>query len=178
MSAEEVPRRIEMPKRLRIALLSSSPRTRELYIRIESMCSIPNGGGAMNPSCSPMTSASHFSSSSPEPVGRRRAVILKNGPKVFVSSARPRFFAAIAISSRVTMDAPVDAAVGRRPVECSRCFGDAMVHRMHRVNIVHAHARSYRWKRPVPYQFRTGHPGDGARKSNQVDVFSLHILSR
>ena len=64
----------------------------------------------MKPSCSPMTSTSASPTGSPARVGTRRAVILKKGPKVLVSSVRPRRFAAAAISSRVTMGSAFDDA--------------------------------------------------------------------
>ena len=96
MRLEVAPRRMESPNVLRIFAFSSSPLTLELYIRMESMCRIPKGGGAMNPSCSPMMSVSSVPGwpSSPARVDSRRAVILKNGPDVDVSTASPRFFAA------------------------------------------------------------------------------------
>ena len=132
MRPDVAPRRMDSPNVLRIVDFSSSPRTLELYIRMESMCRIPNGGGAMKPSCSPMTSASSVPGrpSSPARVDSRRAVILKNGPNVVVSIARPRFFAAAAISSLVTIppvstDVLVDARAEHRAFlgRCERSLG-------------------------------------------------------
>ena len=73
------------------------------------------GGGAMNPSCSPMMSMSVFCPASKtlsllvEGLPARRAVILKKGPKTAVSRTKPRAFAAAASSSRVTGGGPDDA---------------------------------------------------------------------
>ena len=56
-----VPNKIAIPNVLRIVVFSSV-FTFELYTRMLSMCNMPNGGGAMNPSCVATTSASSASS--------------------------------------------------------------------------------------------------------------------
>ena len=70
----------------------------------------------MNPSCSPMMSASVFCPASntlpprgDEGLPARRAVILKKGPNTAVSRTKPRAFAAAASSSRVTGGGDDDA---------------------------------------------------------------------
>ena len=124
VSNDIVPSNIAIPNVLRIVTFSLA-LMRELYTRIESMCRIPNGGGATNPSCV----ATMFTSSSasfdfntaaaaddddddddaPSALIRRtspsssnrRAIILNTGPVNAVSSVSPRAFAASSNSSLV-----------------------------------------------------------------------------